>query len=157
MNHSTHTIRRLVTLTVAVAAVAIGAAPTQAGHEDFGAQLTLQVIGNDSKLVRPDDRGGIRGVATASAQHSHSLRPDDRAGVRGVATASPQHSHSVRPDDRAGVRGVPAATPLASASGSANGFDWSNAGVGAASVFGAMLLTLAFALAVRGRRRLVDA
>ena len=134
MNHSTHSIRRLSTLAVAVAAVAIGAAPAYAGHEDFGPRVALQLIGSESQPVRPDDRAGIRGVSGATVQQSHAVRPDDRSGVRGVGAAD-----------------------LSTAvSSSANRVDWNGPVLVAGSVFSALLLALVLTLGMRGRRRLAD-
>jgi len=102
--------------------------------------------------TRPDDRAGIRGAnapsfASAPAASSTAIRPDDRAGIRGAnapsfRTAPAVSSRVLRPDDRAGARGIGAtavaATGLAAAAGS--GFDWVDAGIGAAGTLALMLV-----------------
>jgi hypothetical protein len=106
---------------------------------------------------------------------ANAIRPDDRAGIRGVGvTVAPQaypdaleryiNNHyrfregpvsTVRPDDRAGIRG-PGITsepaPLA-AVGSGDGFNWSDAGIGAAISFAAALFLLAATVLLRRNRR----
>jgi hypothetical protein len=66
-------------------------------------------------------------------------RPDDRAtGPRtevGLASHSTDSSYP-RPDDRAGIRGVDESTVATSG----NGFDWRDAGIGAAVAMAALLL-----------------
>jgi hypothetical protein len=92
---------------------------------------------------RPDDRGGIRGgQSTVSA-------PDyvDRQ----VANVERHSSESVRADDRGGIRGPgPIATP-AVISSHGDGFDWTDAGIGASAALFAAALVSAAALISRRR------
>lgn len=101
---------------------------------------------------RPDDRAGMLGVG-ATAVTSGSARPDDRAGARGPGALVVSQS-GVRPDDLAGIRGPGSIPAVFVASGSSrDGFDWSDAGVGAAGALGLALLLLGgLQLAARGRR-----
>ena len=109
--------------------------------------------------TRPDNRAGIHGVnapafVTAPAQRTKTaVRPDDRAGVRGVG-ATGVSTVGVRPDDRAGDRGIGTTAVIASgvSVGSASTFDWADAGVGAGSALGLVLIAGGL-LALRGRLR----
>jgi hypothetical protein len=85
-------------------------------------------------------------------------RPDDRAGVRGVESTSVtdeslSQSASSGPDNRAGIRGpgaVEIRTPQL-VTVKADGFDWSDAGIGAGTTIG-ITLVLISGLAVSRRR-----
>jgi hypothetical protein len=116
MNGS-HIIRRIVVAMLACAFAVVMAAPAQA---DSG--------------VRPDDRAIHGPGAVAAGAPGELVRPDDRAD-RTIAPAQPA---AVRPDDRAdrrlltiGVEALPT---------TAEGFDWTDAGIGAAGAFGLVLL-----------------
>lgn len=95
---------------------------------------------------------------SAQAQTSTSSRPDDRAGARITATSLVQANdvaHHVRPDDRSGVRGVgaiQAPEQPVSAPAAGDGFNWGDAGVGAGSILGALLLAGAAMLTLRRGR-----
>jgi len=91
-------------------------------------------------------------------------RPDDRAGPLGVGAAQPLASTAdgstvLRPDDRATLRGpgavdstVVVATPGAIAA-AADGFDWTDAAIGAAGAIAVMVLAGALGVAaVRARQ-----
>jgi hypothetical protein len=93
-------------------------------------------------------------------------RPDDRAGPLGVgaaqaltSTGTADGSTVVRPDDRATLRGpgavdstVVVATPWAIAA-AADGFDWTDAAIGAAGAIAVMVLAGALGVAaVRARQ-----
>jgi hypothetical protein len=129
MNGS-HIIRRIVVAMLACAFAVVMAAPAQA---DSG--------------VRPDDRAIHGPAAVAAGAPSKPVRPDDRAD-RAIAPAQPA---AVRPDDRAdrrlltiGVEALPTRT---------DGFDWTDAGIGAAGAFGLLLLVAgASLLGLRLRR-----
>jgi hypothetical protein len=125
--------------------------------------------------IRPDDRAD-RFTRTDAIGIGHvATRPDDRAdrftGTDGIGQVAS------RPDDRA-LRpmlepatdwlGRPAAVILPEGPKfdgskladkvvvSGDGFDWSDAGIGAAGLFGAMLLAGAAVLLVRGNRKLAS-
>jgi hypothetical protein len=80
-----------------------------------------------------------------------ATRPDDRA-----ARITPQPIDStnlVRPDDRS-VRFTPSGGELPQVvAAPSTGFDWGDAGIGAATVFGLMLLALGAVLATRHATR----
>ena len=93
-------------------------------------------------------------------------RPDDRAGPLGVgaaqaltSTGTADGSTVLRPDDRATLRGpgavdstVVVATPWAIAA-AADGFDWTDAAIGAAGAIAVMVLAGALGVAaVRARQ-----
>jgi len=79
----------------------------------------------------------------------NAVRPDDRAGIRGVEQ---QGTSAVRPDDRAGIRGIEQ-QPQAVYVTQSRGFDWSDAGIGAMSAFGASLLLAGLMLLAVHQRR----
>jgi hypothetical protein len=113
--------------------------------------------------TRPDDRAGIRGpnapsFMTAPTQTTAHVRPDDRGGIRGPNGPSfmtaPVQNSAVRPDDRAGIRGIDSTTVAATevSLDSASGFAWGDAGIGAGSTLGLVLIAGGL-LAARGRLR----
>jgi len=82
-----------------------------------------------------------------------ATRPDDRPGPRGAGAAPEQLS--VRPDDRAQPRGPGAAgdaRPLVVVE-QPGGFDWADAGIGAAAAFGLVLLASGLALVALRHRK----
>ena len=88
--------------------------------------------GAPAEPVRPDDRAD-RTIAPAA--QLVAVRPDDRA-FRGVARVPPVSP--VRPDDRADRRLLTIAAEAFPPT--ADGFDWTDAGIGAAVAFGFVLL-----------------
>lgn len=131
-----HIIRRIAFTALAAAFVLVVAVPGQA---DSSARPDDRAIRGHSALntgapgepVRPDDRAN-RTIAPTAGQAA--ARPDDRAfrGV-GVLIAAP-----VRPDDRAD-RSLPTIAVEALPT-TADGFDWTDASIGAAGAFGLVLL-----------------
>src|SRR5262245_48010830 len=99
----------------------------------------------------PDDRPGPHGIGAAAATDVVAVTPDDRAGTRGIGP-SPV---TLSPDDRLGPRGDTVARTPAPATiiVRPGGFDWADAGIGAAVAIGAALL--AAGLFLVGRRRSV--
>ena len=95
--------------------------------------------------LRPDDRAGLRGVSANPM--STAVTPADvfdRAVLRYNTPTSP------RPDDRAGFRGIGTALagPSQLATTVSAGFQWEDAGVGAAATL-ALVLILAGLVAAR--------
>ncbi len=88
----------------------------------------------------------------AAAQYDLSLavpaQPVQNTVVPYLAQQYGITTSSVRPDDRAGIRGIPSPTNAQPVS-TGSGFAWSDAGIGAAAAFGAMLVALGIALTVR--------
>ena len=115
------------------------------------------VLARTTEVVRPDDRAW-RGVGAAPAiltGEAGSSRPDDRAthgpGALGVTVPA----DILRPDDRAwrGAGPVPTIVPTVSPSSRVDGFDWTDAGIGAAGALGlALLLAGASAIVIRRHR-----
>lgn len=114
---------------------------------------------------RPNDRAGLLGVGNvaasiatpdaferAVARHDASITPDalERALAIHVASTPP------RPDDRAGALGPGEITPVISNRdvSASDGFQWSDASVGAGAMLGALLLAAAVGLTVRRGRAL---
>ena len=99
------------------------------------AALAVAVAGAAAGLasaagIRPDDRGGIRGVGVQVAP-GHALRPDDRPGPRGVVDQS---------------RVLRVVAPLARTS---NSFHWDDALIGAGAAFGVAGLLVLTVFSVR--------
>jgi hypothetical protein len=111
--------------------------------------------GGPAEVIRPDDRAW-RGMGAAPAivtNESRGLHPDDRVthgpGSLGVTV------DVLRPDDRAwrGAGPVPTIVPTVSPSSRVDGFDWTDAGIGAAGAIGlALLLAGASAIVIRRQR-----
>ena len=139
----TKRIRGLI-LALATAAVL---APAASGHVYFGSTSHADYSG-----LTPQALQAMNERWTKLAASYQQVRPDDRGGVRGVQqsldTASTQ---SVRADDRGGIRGVgPTETPLVASSHS-DTFDWADAGIGASITLFAAGMLAAAALARRRR------
>jgi hypothetical protein len=92
--------------------------------------------------TRPDDRAGIHGVGTTTTQSDYV----DRQLANLVAKAK-LVAQSYHVDDRAGIRGPgPIETPTV-ISVHSDGFDWTDAGIGAsAALLAALMLVAATAL-----------
>jgi hypothetical protein len=123
-------------LAVAVASLAIAAPAAQAdpwfdGLGDAPVPMTHGVGATlqdylESQVVRPDDRAAH---VSPVAQVAPAVLPDDRAGERGPGSA-PAH--------------IVVAAP---------GFDWTDAGIGAAMAFGLILLGTGGLLVARRHRK----
>jgi hypothetical protein len=90
-------------------------------------------------------------VLAASAAARHELRPALQSPRDFKADTS---AAVVRPDDRAthGLNAVTTITPVVAHSSSAGGFDWADAGIGAATVVGLWLFGTGALLVVRRQR-----
>jgi hypothetical protein len=148
--NSNHIIRRVAVALLAGALAIILAAPAQA---DSRARPDDQAIHGPGAVaaiasadpVRPDDRADRTVVR---AEQPSAARPDDRAfrGIGPVLVVSP-----TRPDDRAD-RQLPTVAVEALPT-TDDGFDWTDAGIGAVGAFGlALLLAGASVLGLRHRR-----
>jgi hypothetical protein len=111
-------------LVLALVAAAAFAAPV-ALADTWGADASSGA--NGIVIVRPDDRGGIRGGGVDFAAPARDLRPDDRTGIRGVSSSSLSGAISSSSVKAEVVR-------------IGGGFDWGDASVGAAVVFAGLLL-----------------
>jgi hypothetical protein len=105
--------------------------------------------------TRPDDRATHGPGAIAAEGSATAVRPDDRATHGpGIFDTAPS-STPVRPDDRAwrGVGPAPTVEVIESPSVRIDGFDWADAGIGAAAALGLGLLVAGgSALALRRQR-----
>jgi hypothetical protein len=105
--------------------------------------------------IRPDDRATHGPGSIGIAEMTAPTRPDDRANHGAGAVASDSASQIVRPDDRAWRGTGPATTVeiVQPPSVRVDGFDWADAGIGAAAAFGfGLLLVGASALVLRRQR-----
>jgi hypothetical protein len=141
-------MKELLTLTAAVVGAVVLAGPALADVSAVG-------------QIRPDDRSGILRPTgpPGDAGPNTPIRPDDRP-VAGLSNGSPadgaQNLVPLRPDDRRGARGTgPAGAPGGTSLSvriSAAGFDWGDAGIGAAAGVGFLLLMLGLSLLIRHAR-----
>jgi hypothetical protein len=119
----------------------IGSQPTDVSDVFTRAVARAQAV----QAVRPDDRAGLRGVGTTPITAPVALTDVfERAVLRHNASTAP------RPDDRAGFRGVGTALadPAPVATTVSTGFQWTDAGFGAAAAL-ALVLILAGLRAAR--------
>ena len=105
------------------------------------------------RAVRPDDRAGLRGVSTDPMS-----TPVTQGGVFERAVLRHNASTSPRPDDRGGFRGIGTALagPSQLATTVSAGFQWEDAGVGAAATL-ALVLILAGLVAARANHHRTQA
>jgi hypothetical protein len=119
------------------------------GYQQSPGVPLSQQTGTSDLAVRPDDRA-VR-VSAQPVNAAAIARPDDRA-VR-VSPQPIDSTNVVRPDDRS-VRFTPSGGELPQVvAAPSTGFDWGDAGIGAATVFGLMLLALGAVLATRHANR----
>ena len=156
---TTSPMRRLGAAALSVLVVGAGAGAASADPPARAHNYFAQVTPG----TRPDDRAGFHGAngpsfMAAPAQTIVGVRPDDRGGIRGPNGPSfmtaPAQNTAVRPDDRAGIRGIDSTTVAASevSLDSASGFNWGDAGIGAGSTLGLVLIAGGL-LVARGRLR----
>jgi hypothetical protein len=93
----------------------------------------------------PDDRALPRGTTWNQPQQ---ISPDDRAVPRGTTFSMPAATKTaiVSPDDRAFARSNPSVARPTLILATGGSFDWTDAGLGAASGFGLALVLLGAAL-----------
>jgi hypothetical protein len=129
--NTSQSIRRIAVAALVAAFAVVFAAPAQGG--------------SPAVPVRPDDRAD-RTIAPAS--QPSAVRPDDRAfrGPGAVPAAA-----AVRPDDRAD-RSLPIGSVVALPTAGV-GFDWTDAGIGAAAAFGLVLVAAGVSLIGLRHRR----
>jgi hypothetical protein len=89
----------------------------------------------------PDDRAMPRGTTFSEAGPPSGMSPDDRALPRSTTVTVASKNVVVSPDDRPFSRSVPVTRPTF-VRVSNGGFDWTDAGVGAASGFGIAIVLL---------------
>jgi hypothetical protein len=163
MNGRTQQIIATLTTAVALAAVLIGSAQA-ADRPDNRAGIR----GIDSQNAGGSD---VFSRAVARAQAVQTVRPDDRAGPRraGTTRSAPtapsdvferavlRHNASTatRPDDRPGLRGTGTeiADHAAIATTTSAGFQWADAGFGAAAALALVLVLAGLAVARASHQR----
>jgi hypothetical protein len=150
-------MKRFTQMVLALASVALvsGAVTAQAGlrPDDRANHGTGAVVfAGTNTSTRPDDRAW-RGVGPAPVNEaSLGIRPDDRAthGPGAVAALD-----VVRPDDRAwrGIGPAPVIVETESPASRIDGFDWADAGIGAAGALGIALLMMGLSALLLRRQR----
>ena len=147
--------RRILKSLVLGLTVAAVAAPSAFGEpRGAGNPLTADGI---RQIVGADDRGLYRGGAPIEPG---MISPDDRAVVRGVEVPSVRLTvpvSSLSPDDRSFFRGAQTPSAPVSLVVSSGDFEWSDAGLGAASTLAFVLLLGTATLAIRHQRRRIAA
>ncbi len=110
-----------------------------------------------SGTVRPDDRA-THGPGAIGLDTTVAVRPDDRPTHGPGLFATNSSNDVVRPDDRAwrGIGPAPTMVPVESTSVRADGFDWADAGIGAAGAFGLGLLLVGGAVLMLRRQRVAS-
>jgi hypothetical protein len=173
MHHRKHRILKALVLAVAVAAFAAPAAlgdrdgrpsvaPNQVDFWNYDAQ-TGKKITNTSPSVPSVDLANVYMGATSTS-------PDDRTLYRGTEPVGSQLDPIIvdaikaspgvgSPDDRSLYRGVetPNVPVSVTVTSPSEGFQWSDAGLGAASTLALLLLMGATTLVVRHQRRRIAA
>lgn len=136
-------------LILSFAAAAIVVSGAQASYHTQKAQEARSAL-NQTYPPEALRALALRSEAMNAQYQSVSIRPDDRAGIRGSEPNVSQASIA-RPDDRAGFRGpgIVGTPELVSVKG--GGFDWKDAGIGAGTTFG-IVLVLMSGLAFTRRR-----
>jgi hypothetical protein len=131
------------------------------------ASTDLSGMYGQGSSLGPDDRAAYRGT-TPQLDPAIGLSSDDRAVYRGTTPqADPVIADAIRarataglsPDDRAVFRGVePTSVPVnVTVSSVSDGFQWSDAGLGAASTLALVLLMGAATVVIRHQRRRIAA
>lgn len=92
--------------------------------------------------ISPDDRALPKGTSWNQVAQGTGTLPDDRALVRGTSWTVTSKGAVVSPDDRSFARSLPLLEGPTLVSASSGGFDWTDAGIGAASGFGIALVLL---------------
>jgi hypothetical protein len=87
----------------------------------------------------PDDRALARGTSWTVTSQGAVVSPDDRSLARGTSWVASKGT-VVSPDDRSFARSLPLLAGPTLVRASSGGFDWTDAGIGAASGFGIALV-----------------
>jgi hypothetical protein len=143
MKHRRRKGVRAIILALATAAILVPAASAKVydGGSAGYVNIDKTSAATGYQQVRPDDRGGVRGTEPAVQNDLVD---------RQVAIIEANSANAVRPDNRIGIRGPgPVESPrLVTTHG--DGFDWTDAGIGASAT---LLAAVLLAAAVIGRRR----
>jgi hypothetical protein len=122
----------------------------KARHSITTAVAVLALVAPAAALAggSPDDRALPRGTTW-----NQQLSPDDRAVSRGTTFSQPTavKTIAVSPDDRAFARNNPSVARPTLILAAGGGFDWTDAGIGAASGFGIALVLVGAGLVLTRR------
>jgi hypothetical protein len=107
------------------------------------AAAVLALVGPSAALAgsSPDDRAVPMGTSWNQVKQATGT-PDDRALARGTSWTVKSKTVIATPDDRSFARSFPSLERPTLVRVSSGGFDWTDAGVGAASGFGIALVLL---------------
>jgi hypothetical protein len=102
----------------------------------------LALVGTSAALagISPDDRALPKGTSWNQVAQETGTLPDDRALARGTSWTITSQGAIVSPDDRSFARSLPLLERPTMVRASSGGFDWTDAGIGAASGFGIALV-----------------
>jgi hypothetical protein len=102
----------------------------------------LALVGTSAALagISPDDRALPKGTSWSQVAQGAGTLPDDRALARGTSWTVMSRGAVVSPDDRSFARSFSVLERPTLVSASSGGFDWTDAGIGAASGFGIALV-----------------
>jgi hypothetical protein len=154
---------RAVILALATAAILV---PAASGHVYEGGSTGYVTVDQPSGYTAQALKA-MNARWTAIAQSYQHARPDDREGFRGVAPSGPSSDYvdrqlanlvakaalvaqAMHVDDRAGIRGPGPVETATVVSSHGDGFDWTDAGIGASV---ALLAAAMLAAATMTRRR----
>jgi hypothetical protein len=108
----------------------------------IGSAAALALVGTSAALagISPDDRALPKGTSWTQVGQGTGTLPDDRALARGTSWTVMSNGAVVSPDDRSFARSFSLLERPTLVSASSGGFDWTDAGIGAASGFGIALV-----------------
>ena len=161
MKHRRRKGVRAIILALATAAILVPAASAKV--IESGSAGSVSVDRTTATGYSPQALRALNERWTKLAESYQQVRPDDRGGVRGtepaaqsdlvdrqVAVIEAKSVDAARPDNRVGIRGPgPVESPRLVAT-PGDGFDWTDAGIGASAT---LLAAALLAAAVIGRRR----
>jgi hypothetical protein len=102
----------------------------------------LALVGTSAALagISPDDRGLPKVTSWNQVAQGTGTLADDRALARGTSWTVTSQGAVVSPDDRSFARSLALLQRPTLVRASSGGFDWTDAGIGAASGFGIALV-----------------
>ncbi len=138
MLRKSHTLSMLTT---AIAVAALAAPATAITYED---------------LRNPDSKAAAIEAQREQPVYQDLRNPDSKAAAIEAQREQPVYQDLRNPDSKAAAieaqRGTPAETPAPPTIAQAPGFDWGDAGIGAGSALGLLLIALSVSFTVAHRR-----
>jgi hypothetical protein len=134
---------RLSVIATAAALALVGTAAALAGISPDDRALPKGTSWNQVAQgtgTLPDDRALARGTSWTVTSKGAVVSPDDRSLGRGTSWTVTSKVAVVSPDDRSFARSLPLLKGPTLVSASSGSFDWTDAGIGAASGFGIALV-----------------